>query len=242
LASLGHSKSFFDLLTNNIFFWRVRSLDLIREAHRRWATAGADSTSTSSSSSRLGAPDAGGDDDNAPSASDRAAAGKVVFPRANPHLFRQLVARGCYSLMLEHFYAAFPSDQVRVVCTENLAPDDAARAAATGGAARVSSGNTATAAATMRSLALWLGLAGGYDFEATVRKGRFNARGKRGYDQLTAWGPEPGEYSGDSSELGPPRPPMPASLRRTLTSFYAPLNERLFELAGARCPWPGLEE
>ena len=34
------------------------------------------------------------------------------------------------------------------------------------------------------------------------------------------------------------RPEMDEALRRTMIDFYAPFNERLFELAGGRCRWP----
>jgi hypothetical protein len=33
---------------------------------------------------------------------------------------------------------------------------------------------------------------------------------------------------------------MSAELRRRLLAFYSPFNERLFDLAGKRCAWPGL--
>ena len=213
------------------------------------------------------------EEEDGPTAEERAGAGRVVFPRANPHLYRQLVARGCYSAMLEHFYALFPSQQLRVLCTEDLAPDDSnnnehdrhghyhhhhnhhhtySSSSSYDGSIRSNGDSimsTSTAAATMRSLAAWLGLGGPevHNFEATVRRGRFNAGENRGYDKLTAWDSRASGPSSSSSGEGAtsgsapvsPRPQMPASLQRKLTAFYAPFNERLFELADTRCSWPG---
>ena len=100
-----------------------------------------------------GADDAGGPADN------------VVFPRANPHLYRQFVGRGSYSLMLEHWYAAFPAGQLAVLCTDDLSPP-------------------ASAAKAMRRLADFVGLDTPFDFEATAARGKFNAAHRRGYDQV----------------------------------------------------------
>jgi hypothetical protein len=105
----------------------------------------------------------------------------------------------------------------------------------------------------MRSLASWLGLGGRevHDFEDTVSRGRFNTGENRGYDQLTAWGSgSNGHGNSHSYDLIvqqtttplSPRPVMPSSLKRKLTAFYEPFNERLFELAHMRCPWPGSED
>ena len=259
-------------------------VEIIRAAHRRWATVRpregeprhGDSKSHVSS-------DIDEKDEDGPTAEERAGAGRVVFPRANSHLYRQLVARGCYSAMLEHFYAAFPSQQLRVLCTEHLAPDSSdgshhfyqsqnyphanlynhsrSRGSGSGsgsGSSNLSDGgtiSTSTAAATMRSLASWLGLGGRevQDFEDTVSRGRFNTGENRGYDKLTAWGSGSGSNDhGYSHSHGlnaqqtttplSPRPAMPASLKRKLTAFYEPFNERLFELAHMRCPWPGSED
>jgi hypothetical protein len=145
------------------------------------------------------------------------AARRVSFPNTNPHLYRQFLGRGAYSLMLEHWFGAFDRDAIAILCTDDIT--------AQGGG---SLPGTVGPAATMRRVALFLGLDGSFDFEATVAKGKFNAAGLRGYDQVTPWG----EAVKDGKD------PMPLALAAALQAFYRPFNERAFELAGRRCPWP----
>lgn len=138
-------------------------------------------------------------------------AAAVAFPAANPHLYRQFVGRGAYSIMLEHWYALLPKAQIKVLCTDDIA-------------------SSASAAPAMRDLARFIGLGADFDFEATVARGKFNAANQRGYSKVTSW-----EADASTHEA---RAPMPPLLREALLDFYRPLNERLFELSGNRCPWP----
>jgi len=144
------------------------------------------------------------------------AAAAVGFPTQNSHLFRQFLGRGAYSLMLEQWYGTFAAADIAVLCTDDLAMSATLRPPPQ---------HESGPAATMRRVAAFLGL-DPFDFEATVARGKFNAAGRRGYDQVTPWDEAKGAQGSMPNELG-------AALR----DFYRPFNERAFELAGRRCPW-----
>ena len=160
--------------------------------------------------------------------------GDVQFPSANSHLYRQFVTRGLYSIMLEHWFAIFPGDQIAVVCTEALAGAGAGSDSSITSTASSSSPSEALSAAarTVARVAVFIGLDPSLanDFKETVASGKFNAAANRGYEKVTTW-----EAAAKSERE---RPAMDLSLSRTLQEFYAPFNERLFELSGGRCHWP----
>jgi len=139
-------------------------------------------------------------------------AGVPDFPQTNPHLYRQFVSRGLYSLMLEHWYEQFPANQISVLCTESLSVSESGVDLATEQLSRVAS---------------FIGV-GEFDFTETVSKGKFNAAENKGYGKVTSWDAESKQST----------PEMPADLHDTLKEFYRPFNERLFELTNNRCQWP----
>ncbi|KAL7552063.1 hypothetical protein ACHAWF_015285 [Thalassiosira exigua] len=163
----------------------------------------------------------------------------------NLQLTQSILGRGAYAFPLEWWYEVFsrPSsntaeDRIEVVCTEDLASDPEG---------------------TMDDLTRFLGLPP-FDFSNVTAVGRYNVGGHRGYDTVTKspdvdeededdkeeeegegegaarhGGTTPAEAQDDGDEVGLMK--ISDALRNELAHFYKPLNERLFQLIGKRCPW-----
>ena len=169
----------------------------------------------------------------------RSAARHPAIPRANEHLWRQMVARSTYAPYLEHWYRQFPASAIRVVCLEADLDVQSAAGEAAGEAANGASGEAALerggrrVAAAVGEIAHFLGLAP-FDFTSTVAKGRYNAGGhKAHYEHATKWALE-GQTTTEAADLRSATA-IPAEGRRLIGDFTRPFNERLFELSGRRC-------
>ena len=81
--------------------------------------------------------------------------------------------------MLEHWFAAFPPDQIAVVCTEALSASDSEE----------QTNHPSSAALAVSRVAAFIGLdpALAGHFEAAVARGKFNAAAHRGYEAVTPW-------------------------------------------------------
>jgi len=140
----------------------------------------------------------------------RPAAVKAALPRANQHLWRQLVGRSLYVANLDWWYAAHAAGDILLVCSEDL-------------------GAPAAAAREMARVAAHVGLAP-FDFGPVVAKGKYNAGpAHHGYEAVTAWGA--------ADHAAKRRPPMDPGARRAVDNFTAPFNARLFDLAKHTCAW-----
>ena len=131
-----------------------------------------------------------------------------AMPRANQHLWRQLVGRSLYAANLDWWYAAHKADDILLVCSEDLgAPDRAAD--------------------EMARVAAFLGLEA-FDFGPVVGKGKYNAgSAHRGYEAVTKWD--------DAEAVKAHRAPMDEAARAAIANFTRPFNARLFDLAGHAC-------
>ncbi|KAJ1450957.1 P-loop containing nucleoside triphosphate hydrolase protein [Pelagophyceae sp. CCMP2097] len=126
---------------------------------------------------------------------------------ANAHLWRQLVGRSLYATYLEWWYATFDAEDMLLVCLEDLFSLDAA-------------------SAEMDRVSAFLALPA-FDF-GSVLGGKFNAGDSHaGYGAVTPWDAAPSTA----------RPPPEQRAVDLVTHFAQPFNERLFDLAGHRCPW-----
>ena len=161
----------------------------------------------------------------------RSAARHPALPRANEHLWRQMVARSTYAPYLEHWYRQFPASAIRVVCLE-ADLDVQSAAGNTAGEAALERGGRRVAAA-VGEIAHFLGLAP-FDFTSTVAKGRYNAGGhKAHYEHATKWTLN-GQSTAEAAAF-PSAAAIPAEGRRLIGEFTRPFNDRLFELSGRRC-------
>ena len=134
----------------------------------------------------------------------------MSLPRLNAHLWRQLVGRGLYIANLDWWYASHQSEDILLVCSEDLNDAD-------------------KAASEMGRVASHIGLSP-FDFSEAVARGKYNAGARhRGYDAVTSWK--------DASVLAEKRPAMATTARLLINNFTAPFNERLFLRANHRCRW-----
>ena len=134
----------------------------------------------------------------------------MSLPRLNAHLWRQLVGRGLYVSNLDWWYASHQSEDILLVCSEDLNDAD-------------------KAASEMGRVAAHVGLSS-FDFGAAVSRGKYNAGAQhKGYGAVTSWK--------DAEALAEKRPAMSEAARRTIDNFTAPFNERLFARTNHRCRW-----
>ena len=129
-------------------------------------------------------------------------------PGSNMLCARSLLGRSLYAQSLQRYYLDFGPEQIHVVCTEDL--------------------NEQRGAAELDRIAGFLNLPK-HDFRGVVSKGRFNVGGVHSdqYGAVTAW--HVGRQTG---------PAMAPGTKAKLRAWFAPHNEKLFALAGKRCPWP----
>lgn len=141
-------------------------------------------------------------------------------------VYRGMVGRGLYSVMLEHYYRVFAAWQMKVVCTETL---DGAEAAAD----------------SMNAVAEWLQLPK-FDFHNVTAKGKYNTGANTGYDVTTPWGDEVKPGGGDGGEQGHmladsllqmQGAALDTPTRHALEHFFHKYNQRLKQLSGVSCEW-----
>ena len=126
---------------------------------------------------------------------------KDALPRANAHLWRQLVGRSLYILYLDHWFQHFPAEDIFIVCSERL-------------------GDPTVAPFELDDVGNFLGLPA-FDFTPVVAKGKYNAGASHaGYRSVTSWDRVP--------DLEEKRPPMPEEARAKIDAFVHPFNTRLF--------------
>uniref|UniRef100_A0A6U2MZF6 Sulfotransferase domain-containing protein n=1 Tax=Leptocylindrus danicus TaxID=163516 RepID=A0A6U2MZF6_9STRA len=113
-----------------------------------------------------------------------------------------------YAAQVEWWYAAFPSQDITLICTEDLKY------------------NTTKA---MGDLSDFLGLPT-FDYTDIVSEGMYNVKGHQGYDKAVSWEEEQEAEKNDTI-------PLSAEFRKELQVFFDEHNERLFALTGTRCPW-----
>lgn len=133
---------------------------------------------------------------------------KKVIQLSEYFLYESLIGRGMYAAQVEWWYAAFPSSDVTLVCSEDLKY------------------NTTRA---MNSLSDFLGLPA-FDYTDVVSEGMYNVKGHQGYDKAVSWEEEQKTEQNDTI-------PLSAEFRAELQAFFDEQNERLFALTGIRCPW-----
>jgi hypothetical protein len=142
-----------------------------------------------------------------------------VIPARNVHLIQSIVGRGLYALPLEWWYAVFDHAGIYFVCTEEL---------------------TDMTGEPINKVGQFLGLPS-FNFSATVSRGAYNVGSHKGYDNEVSWSILENERSIGSAMTNqsavPQEIPLSDSVRRELTEFYRPYNERLFQLVGRRCTW-----
>jgi hypothetical protein len=132
-----------------------------------------------------------------------------VMTRPNLHLKQSLIGRSLYFAPLEWWYSGVPKHDIFFLCTEEL---------------KDFSGKP------MLQLTRFLGLPY-FNFSGVLQEGAFNVGGHRGYDEEVSWR--------DIAKQAPQTDDIPLSeeFRKELSYFFAPYNERLFELVGRRCDW-----
>lgn len=128
----------------------------------------------------------------------------------NLHLVEAFIGRGLYAAQVEWWYAAHPTENNYLVCSEDLKERPAE---------------------TMLNVSNFLGLPD-FDFTDVVGEGMFNVAGHKGYDKATPWDEVEEEKESEQLEI-----PLSDALRKELLEFLDGQNERLFALAGKRCPW-----
>ena len=134
----------------------------------------------------------------------------MSLPRLNAHLWRQLVGRGLYIANLDWWYASHQSEDILLVCSEDL-------------------NDLQKASSEMSRVAAHVGLSP-FNFGAAVSRGKYNAGAQhKGYNAVTSWA--------DASTLAEKRPAMSETARRNIDNFTAPFNERLFARTNHRCRW-----
>ena len=129
----------------------------------------------------------------------------------NLHLLEALIGRGMYSVQVEWWYAAHPTRDNYLVCSEHLKTKPAE---------------------TMLNVSQFLGLPD-FNFADVVGEGMFNVAGHKGYDHSISWEvaqKEEETRSENKAKLSDP-------LKKELMEFLEEHNERLFALTGKRCPW-----
>ena len=118
--------------------------------------------------------------------SARRTAVAMSLPRLNAHLWRQLVGRGLYVSNLDWWYASHQSEDILLVCSEDLNDAD-------------------KAASEMSRVAAFIGLPA-FDFGAAVSRGKYNAGAQhKGYSAVTSLG--------DAALLSEKRPAMSQTAR-----------------------------
>ena len=134
----------------------------------------------------------------------------MSLPRLNAHLWRQLVGRGLYISNLDWWYASHQSEDILLVCSEDLNDAD-------------------KAASEMGRVAAHVGLSS-FNFGEAVSRGKYNAGAQhKGYNAVTSWK--------DAALLTEKRPAMSQTARDKIDNFTAPFNERLFARTNHRCRW-----
>ena len=126
----------------------------------------------------------------------------------NVHLYEAFIGRGLYALQVEWWYATFPSEDITMVCTEDLKNEPLA---------------------TMDTLSAFLGLPE-FNFTDVISQGIYNAKGHQGYDRPSTWEETTQEHANETI-------PLSSEFRTELQEFLDEQNERLFTLVGRRCPW-----
>ena len=120
------------------------------------------------------------------------------------------MGRGLYVSNLDWWYASHQSEDILLVCSEDLNDAD-------------------KAASEMGRVAAFIGLPA-FDFGAAVSRGKYNAGAQhKGYNAVTSWG--------DAALLSEKRPAMSQTARDKIDNFTAPFNERLFARTSHRCRW-----
>ena len=130
----------------------------------------------------------------------------VDIPQTN-HLIRSMIARGLYILSLDWWYESFLSDDIHIVCLEELSKSTK----------------------SMDDLTSFLGLPP-FDYTSTLTKGRFNVGGNEGFNSLTQ--PDDEILSKSSSKI-----PISNEAKYQVQQFVSTYNERLFQKIGKRCSW-----
>ncbi|CAB9503720.1 expressed unknown protein [Seminavis robusta] len=134
---------------------------------------------------------------------------KFILDR-NLHLTQALIGRSLYLFPLEWWYAAFPSEHVYFVCTEELKD---------------------FTGESMNGVGRFLGLPRYDNFSEVVQRGAYNVGGHRGYDHEVSWKEVQAEQQ-QHDDI-----PLSKEFRKELEDFLRPYNERLFEMTGRRCDW-----
>ncbi len=133
----------------------------------------------------------------------------------NLHLVQSIIGRSLYSLPLEWWYELYPSDDLYLVCNEDL---------------------KYRPSKTMSDVSDFLGLPA-FDFDPVVTKGMYNVGGNDGYDRVTDWEKVKTTTTRTNHKKSGDGIPISDELRAKYLSFVKPYNERLFELAEKRCDW-----
>lgn len=136
---------------------------------------------------------------------------KKLIKVPNLHLLEAFIGRGMYAVQVEWWYAAHPKHNNYLVCSEDLKN---------------------RSAETMFNVSRFLGLPD-FDFTEVVSEGMFNVAGHKGYDKSISWE----EAKKEEEESQATEVAISDDLRDELMEFLQPHNERLFALAGKRCPW-----
>lgn len=136
---------------------------------------------------------------------------KLLVTVPNLHLVEAFLGRGLYAVQAEWWYAAHPEGDNALVCSEDMRQRPAE---------------------TMNELTDFLGLPP-FDYADVVAKGMYNVAGHKGYDKATSWEKANEEREEREKEVIP----LSEGLRKELEDFLQAHNERLFTLAGKRCPW-----
>lgn len=126
----------------------------------------------------------------------------------NIHRLEGMIARGLYAFQAEWWYAAFPREDIHVICSDEMKHETAS---------------------ILEETSDFLGLPY-FDYSSVVSKGMYNVRGHEGYDKVTAWKTETREKANDEIPLSP-------LFRSEIDLFLQEQNERLYLLTGKRCSW-----
>lgn len=126
-------------------------------------------------------------------------------------LSEAVIGRGMYVLSLEWWYAAFATEDLHIVCLEEL--DNIA----------------------MNEITAFLGLPA-TNFTKEMELGRYNVAGHKGYNKLLT-SDEMDDYDNSIERDNAEDVPLSNGLLQELEEFLKPYNERLFQLMGRRCKW-----